>query len=131
MKRFKNSEDHDLIICTTYPVNYRTGLAVSILTGLRSGRHGFDFRQGQWANIFLFSTASTQPPIQWVTGALPLQTVKCPGLKLCSHFHFMPRLLMCGTVSPLLRTSSWCYVGATLFLHSLKSFVFLSLLRET
>jgi hypothetical protein len=40
--------------------------------GLRSGRPGFDSRQGQ--QIVLFSTASspslgpTQPPIQWVPG---------------------------------------------------------------
>jgi hypothetical protein len=50
--------------------------------GLRAGRQGFDSRQGQ--EIFLFSTASrpalgpTQPPTQWVAGALSLG-VKRPG----------------------------------------------------
>jgi len=47
----------------------------------------FDFRRG--LGIFLFTTASrkalgsTQPPIQWVTGALSLG-VKLPGRK-CDH----------------------------------------------
>jgi hypothetical protein len=45
---------------------------------------GFDFRRG--LGIFLFTTASrtalgpTQPPIQWVQGALSLE-VKRPGLE--------------------------------------------------
>jgi hypothetical protein len=40
------------------------------------GRSGFNSRQGQWRDFFLFATASrlaqesTQPPIQWVPGVL-------------------------------------------------------------
>jgi hypothetical protein len=48
------------------------------------------------AGNFLFTTASrtalgpTQPPIQWVTGALSLG-VKRPGVKLTTHLHLVPR----------------------------------------
>jgi hypothetical protein len=48
--------------------------SVGIATSLRAGRSGFDSRQG--LGIFLFATASrpavgsTQPPMQWVPGAL-------------------------------------------------------------
>jgi len=53
-----------------------------IVTKLRAGRPGFDSRQGQ--GISLFATTSilalrpTQPPIQWVTGAIS-PWVKRPG----------------------------------------------------
>jgi hypothetical protein len=55
---------------------------------------GFDSRWG--LGIFLFITASitalgpTQPPIQWVIGALSL-VVKRPGVKLTTHLHLVPR----------------------------------------
>jgi hypothetical protein len=54
--------------------HWATGWAIGVL--------GFDFRRG--LRIFLFTTASrtalgpTQPPIQWVLGALSLG-VKRPG----------------------------------------------------
>jgi hypothetical protein len=50
----------------------RRDSSVGIVTRLRAGRSGFDFRQG--LGILLFSTAfrpalePTQPPIQWVPG---------------------------------------------------------------
>jgi hypothetical protein len=63
-------------------------------TGLTIGVLGFGSRRG--LGIFLFTTASrtalgsTQPPIQWVTGALSLG-VKRPGVKLTTHLHLVPR----------------------------------------
>jgi hypothetical protein len=48
--------------------------SVGMATRLRAGRPGFDSRQGQ--EIFLYFTSSrpalglTQPPVQWVPGAL-------------------------------------------------------------
>jgi hypothetical protein len=50
------------------------GSSASIMTKLRVGRAGFDFRQRQW--YFFFATASrlalgpTHSPIQWVSGAI-------------------------------------------------------------
>jgi hypothetical protein len=58
------------------------GIAQWHSAGLRAGWWGFESRQG--LGIFLFTTASrqalgpTQPPIQWVPGALSLG-VKRPG----------------------------------------------------
>jgi hypothetical protein len=55
-----------------------TDSSVRIVTGLRSGRLGFRVRFSAGAGKFLFTTASrpalrpTQPPIQWVPGALSL-----------------------------------------------------------
>jgi hypothetical protein len=56
----------------------------SSVTGWKIGVLGFDSRRG--LGMFLFTTASrtalepTQPPIQWVPGALSLG-VKLPGLE--------------------------------------------------
>jgi hypothetical protein len=33
----------------------------------------------------------TQPPIQWVPGALSLGTESCRGVKLTTHLHLVPR----------------------------------------
>jgi len=47
------------------------------VTRLRVGRPGFDCRQGQWSDIFLFATASrpalgsTQHPILQLSGFYP------------------------------------------------------------
>jgi hypothetical protein len=60
---------------------------------------GFESRQG--LGIFLFTSASrpplgaTQPPIQWLPGALSL------GVKLTTHLHLVPRSRMHGAISPL------------------------------
>jgi hypothetical protein len=63
------------------------GSSVSIVTDLRAGQPGFDSRQEQ-RFFSIFATASrpvlgpTQPPIQWVPGALSLG-VKRPGREAC------------------------------------------------
>jgi hypothetical protein len=55
---------------------------------------GFESRQG--LGIFIFTIASgptlgpTQPPIQWVPGALSLE-VKRPGREADAHLHLVPR----------------------------------------
>jgi hypothetical protein len=60
----------------------RAGLAQWYSTGLGAGWLGFESRQG--LGIFLFASASrpalgpTQPPIQWISGALSL-VIKRPG----------------------------------------------------
>jgi hypothetical protein len=50
--------------------------------GLRAGRRGFDFRQGQeislYSAVFRQALGPTQHPIQWVLGALSLG-LKRPG----------------------------------------------------
>jgi hypothetical protein len=64
----------------------------------------FDSRQGQ--EIFLLSTASrkalgsTQPPIQWVRGALS-PGVKRAGAKLTIYFHLVKWLRIRGAIPPL------------------------------
>jgi len=66
---------------------------------------GFD---SQWGlGIFLFTIAfrmalgPTQPPIQWVPGALSL------GIKLTAHLHLGLRSRMCGAIPPLPNMSLW------------------------
>jgi hypothetical protein len=72
---------------------------------------GFDSRRG--LRIFLFTTASrtalgpTQPPIQWVTGALSLGGKSGWGVRLTTHLHLLPRSVMRGTMPPLPNTPSW------------------------
>jgi hypothetical protein len=67
--------------------------------GWTIGVLGFDSRQG--LGIFLFTTVSrkalgpTQPPIQWVPGALSR------GVKLTTHLHLVPRSRMRGAIPPL------------------------------
>jgi hypothetical protein len=73
---------------------------VGIATGQRLHEQGMgiDARQGQ--EMFLFSIVSrpglcsTQPPILWVPEVLPR------GIKLITHFHLVPRLIMPGAVLP-------------------------------
>jgi hypothetical protein len=53
----------------------------------------------------------TQPPIQWVPGALTLG-VKRPGVKLTIHLHLVPRSRMRGAIPPLPQYvfMAWCLV---------------------
>jgi hypothetical protein len=85
--------------------------SVSIVTKLRIGRPRFDSRKGQ--KYFLFATASrpalepTQPPIQWVSGALsPGKIVQ--GVKMIIHLHLVPMLRMHGAINPLTHMASQC-----------------------
>jgi hypothetical protein len=84
----------------------------SIVSRLRAERP--EFGSWHWQGIFLFPTASTpilgptQPPIQWVSGALA-PVVKRPRRE-ADHsppFNVMPRLRMRGAITPLPHTSSW------------------------
>jgi hypothetical protein len=60
--------------------------------------------------FFLHTTAfrpalgPTQPPIQWVRGALSLG-VKWPGRK--AHFHVVPMAIMRGAIPPFPNIPSW------------------------
>jgi hypothetical protein len=74
---------------------------------------GFDSRRG--LGIFLFITASrtalgpTQPPIQWVPGALSLG-VKRRGRET-DHLHLVPRKRMRGAIPPIPQhVMAWCLV---------------------
>jgi hypothetical protein len=73
-------------------------------------RPGFNSWQGQ--EIFLFSTVSrpalgpTQPPIQWVTGALS-PGVEWQGVKLITHLHLLPRSRMVELYFLSPHTSPW------------------------
>jgi hypothetical protein len=70
-----------LIVMLHQITNY-SSVGIALGYGLEIGFLGFDSRRG--LEIFLFSTASrtalgpTQPPLQWVAGALSLG-VKRPG----------------------------------------------------
>jgi hypothetical protein len=61
--------------------------SVNMVTRLRDGRPGFDFRQ--WLGCFLLAIASrpalvsTQPPIKWVQG------VKQPGRETDHSLHLV------------------------------------------
>jgi hypothetical protein len=69
---------------TTLCVHRNRGSSVDIVTRLQAERPGFNYQKRQGRDFFLFTTASrpvlesTQPPIQWVPGAL-LLGVKWPG----------------------------------------------------
>jgi hypothetical protein len=82
---------------------------VSLVTKLRTGRPGFDFRQGQGS--FLYTTASrsalgsNQPPIEWVPDALSMG-VKRPGCNADHSPPLGPRLIMRGAIPPFFHTSS-------------------------
>jgi hypothetical protein len=65
------------------------GSSVSIVTMLRAGRPGFDFRRGQWRDFFLFATAS-RPALGKATG------------REVGHWSpLVPRLRMRGAIPPL------------------------------
>jgi hypothetical protein len=76
------------------------------------GLDDWGFESRPELGIFLSTTAPrpalghTQPPIQWVPGALSMG-VKRPGLELTTHLHLVPRLRMCEAMSPLPNTPSW------------------------
>jgi hypothetical protein len=76
----KQSQIRMTLIKEAVKINMRAMIAQSVLrwaTGWTIGVLGFDSRQGM--GIFLFTTTSrtalglTQPPIQWVSGALSLE----------------------------------------------------------
>jgi hypothetical protein len=94
-----------------------TGIAHWYSAGLRAVRLGV-----------LFTTRSrpalgpTQPPIQWVLGALSLG-IKRPGVKLTTHLHLVLRSRMPGAVPPLPQYAimTWCSVKTQgqLYLYTL------------
>jgi hypothetical protein len=53
-----------------------------------------------FTTIFIMALGPTQPPIQWVPGALSLG-VKRPGVMLTTHLHLVPRSRVCGAIPPL------------------------------
>jgi hypothetical protein len=87
---------------------YRAGLRAgwSRVPWLDSRRRGL--------RIFLFiityrtALGPTQPPIQWVPGALPCGR----GVKLPTHLHLVPRSRMRGAIPPLPQYAFmvWCLV---------------------
>jgi hypothetical protein len=111
---------HGLVLCTgrstivvTTYTDWATGWTIRVL--------GFDSRRG--LGIFLFITASrtalrpTQPPIQWVPGALSLG-VKWPGRE-ADHSNVVP---MSKNVWSYTSTSqyvfmAWCLVTSPLRSH--------------
>jgi hypothetical protein len=91
---------------------------------------GFDSQQG--LGIFLFITASgtamgpTQPPIQWVLGALSLG-VKWPGRE-ADHSPLSSARSTCGAIPPLPNMPSWR--GAQLKKKHRDNFIFNLMERE-
>jgi hypothetical protein len=92
----------NLLICVCVSQLIRAVIAQSVqrwAMGWTVGVLGFDFRRG--LGIFLFTTASrtalwpTQPPIQWIPGALSL------GVKLTTHLHIVPRSRTRGAIPSL------------------------------
>jgi hypothetical protein len=85
---------HDIVICFNSWVTWRSqDSPVSIVTELWAEQLGFNSQWGR--DVFThchiqISSASHQPPIQWVLGTLSLG-VKQPG----HHLHLVPRLRMC------------------------------------
>jgi hypothetical protein len=76
------ASDYELCDTLLYSLFFKSWIAQRYSAGLRVDNRGFGSRQG--LGIFLFTTASrpalrpTQPPIQWIPGALSLR-VKRPG----------------------------------------------------
>jgi hypothetical protein len=89
-------------------VKGKTGMAQSVHR--RAGQPGFDSWQGQYT--FLYSTASrpalgpTQPPIQWVSGALP-PGLKPPGRDADQSPPFSAEVKNDGGIPPLPQAFSW------------------------
>jgi hypothetical protein len=80
------------ITCSIREPGHLNGTALGY--GMDDRGRGFESRQG--LGIFLFTTASssalgpTEPPIQWVPGALSLE-VKRPGCEADYSPHLVPR----------------------------------------
>jgi hypothetical protein len=56
--------------------------------------------------LFRPAWGPTQPPIQWVPGALSLG-VKRPGREAATHLQLVPRSRIRASIHPLAHTSSW------------------------
>jgi hypothetical protein len=88
------------------------GCSVNKMTLLQAERPWFDFRQGQ-GNVFcLFTTmfrsalGPTQPPIQWVPGALSLGVTR-PRLEADHSPPSTAEVKMRGAIAPFPHTSLW------------------------
>jgi hypothetical protein len=96
---------HLLVIIPTLHSTLR--LLVGIVTGYGLDDRRFGVPSPGRVKTFHFSTSSiqtlgsTQPPIQWVPGALSL------GAKLTTRLHLVPRSRKCGSVHRLPHTPSW------------------------
>jgi hypothetical protein len=91
--------------------------SVSVVTRLWAGQTGFDSQQGQGVLIFAIASrpalGPTQPPIQWVPGAL-LPGAKRPWREADHSLHLVPRSRMYGAIPPLplYAFMVWCSVKA-------------------
>jgi len=100
--------------CSHYQQLSNRSSSVNIDSRLRAGRPGFDSHQGDDGIFFYFTASgpaleSTQPPIQWVPGALS------PGGKVtwaCRILQLVMMLKLCGAVRPLPQSffTAWCSV---------------------
>jgi hypothetical protein len=105
------------LFCLCTPTGSRAVIAQSVqrwATGCTIGVLGFNSRRG--LGIFLFTASRTalgptQPPIQWVAGALSLG-VKRPGREANHSPHLVPRSRKRGTIPPLPQYAFmvWCLV---------------------
>jgi hypothetical protein len=93
----------------TYLAMDKSGYLSWYSDGLRAGRLGFDSRHGK---ISLFSIASrpalesTQPPIQWVPGAIPTE-LKRLGLEADHSPPSSAEVKNGGSIPPLHHITSW------------------------
>jgi hypothetical protein len=55
----------------------------------------------------LLALGSTQPPIEWVPGAL-FRGLSCRGVKLTTHLQLVPGSRKCGSIHPLPHRPSCC-----------------------
>jgi len=80
--------------------------SVSIKTRLRTGRSGFNSRQGQWWNFFslrhlVHTDFGAQPPSNSMGTAAISSGGKRPGREADIHLHLMTRLRIRGAIPPL------------------------------
>jgi hypothetical protein len=70
---------------------------------------GVRFRARAMQGYFFCATMPTQPPIQWVPGAIS-PGVGSRGVKLTTHLHLVPRLRMRRAMPPTPPTffTAWC-----------------------
>jgi len=106
------NEDQNLIFHLSENLNYNhiEGAEIlSIATRLWVRRSGFDSRQRQGVSLFVPTSRPalmpTQPPIQWVPGALTPE-VKRPGRIADTHLHLAPMLRTRGAIPSFPHTSS-------------------------